>query len=173
MQYTIGFCEFVKAVNQARKKRCVMFFSKQIVLPSTKDETLKLLQTYADRIRPPHRGKVTGDRFRFLLTERHTRSHWRNGLALIYGLTGSVQQKNSESIIDYCVSPGVTNLFFGGCLLIVLLSSIYHLLSGANNLFVVGISSCALVLFFLWNVWEARQCAAEFEQYLMSQSSKE
>lgn len=42
-----------------------MIFRKQLFLHTTKDETLKLLQTYADRIRPPHRGKVTGDRFRF------------------------------------------------------------------------------------------------------------
>ena len=150
-----------------------MIFRKQLFLHAAKDETLRILQAYADRIKPPHQGKVTGDRFRFLLTERHTRSHWRNGTALIYGLTGSVQQKNSESIIDYCVYPGVTNSIFGGCLLIGLLSSIYHLLSGANNLFVVGISSCALVLFFLWNVWEAHQCAREFEQFLMSQIAKE
>ena len=150
-----------------------MIFNRQIFLHLTKDETLMVLQAYADRIRPPCRGKVTGDRFRFFLTERHTRSHWRNGLALIYGLTGSVQQKNSESIIDYCIYPGVTNSIIGGCLLIGLLSGIYHLLSGANTLFVVGILSCALVLFFLWNVWEAHQCAREFEQFLMSQTVAE
>ena len=150
-----------------------MIFSRQIFLRTTKDETLRLLQSYVSQIRPPRRGNVTDNRFQIILTGRHNRSHWGDRIILSYVLAGSVRQKKSESTIDYSIYPGITNILIGGCLFFGVLSSIHHLLSGTNNHRVVGTLSCAFVLFFLWNIWEARECAMEFERLIISKTAQE